>query len=251
MAVIRVAFVVFGLLVVTHAARAQAPADSQPAPAGVQVSPAPASPAAAPTAPLTAAQIRYNEMLERVKAGDPSVNFAVFRDAFTETPAYRANMMGAYQALWQPLNSGNFPAALQVAEKVFGINYVEINAHLVASVAHQQMGNVARADFHRNIVWHLSRVVMSKGDGATPETAWAVIDISEEYAVMRVLGLSLQKQSLSMKPDGSGPKLDVLEVIDQRTKMPRTLYFNVDRSMEATLASVKRQREQQEQQQQK
>jgi len=190
MTVIRVAFVVFGLLVVTHAARAQAPADSQSAPAGVQASPAPASPAAAPTAPLTAAQIRYNEMLERVKAGDPSVNFAVFRDAFTETPAA----------------------------------------------------------FHRNIANGLLRVVMSKGDGATSETAWPVIDISEEYAVMRVLGLSLQKQSLSMKPDGSGPKLDILEVIDQSTKMPRTLYFNVDRSMEATLASVKRQREQQEQQ---
>ena len=256
MTVIRVAFVVLGVLVVPHAGRAQAPAASQPAPAGVQISPAPASPApaspvAAPTAPLTAAQIRYNEMLERVKAGDPSVDFAVFRDAFTETPAYRANMMSAYQALWQPLNSGNFPAALQIAEKVLGVNYVEINAHMVASVAQQQLGNAARAAFHRNIAEGLLRVVMSKGDGATSETAWPVIDISEEYAVMRVLGLSAQKQSLSMKPDGSGPKVDVLEAIDQRTKMPRTVYFNVDRSMAATLASVTRQQQQPQQQQQK
>ena len=240
MTVIRVAFVVLGVLVAPHAGRAQAPAATQPAPAGAQTSPAPASPGSAATASLTPAQTRYNDMLERVKAGDPSVDLAVFRDAFTETPAYRANMMSAYQALWQPLNSGNFPAALQIAEKVLGVNYVEINAHMVASLAQQQLGNADRAAFHRNIADGLLRVVMSKGDGATAETAWAVIDISEEYAVMRVLAVSVQKQSLSMKPDG-GPKLDVLDVVDQRTKMPRTVYFNVDRSMAATLASVKRQ----------
>lgn len=181
-------------------------------------------------APPSPAQTRYNGLLERVKNGDATVDLGEFRDAFTETPAYRATMMGAYQALWTPLNRGDFAGALQVAEKVLEINYVEVNAHMVASIAQQQLGNVPRAQYHRTIADGLLKVVMSKGDGATAETPWIVIDISEEYAVMRALNLSIQSQALST---ANGVNMDILQTVDTRTKQPRTLYFNVDRSMAA------------------
>lgn len=229
------------MLLLTCVVQAQAQATavlSQAPPPVTQAAPAPpAVPAqgqppgtATPAAPPTPAQIRYEGLVERVKSGDLTVDLGELREAFTETPAYRAMMMTAYQALWTPLNRKDFDGALQVVEKVLGINYVEINAHMVASIAHQQLGNTPRADYHRTIANGLLKVVMSKGDGATAETAWSVIDISEEYAVMRALSLSMQSQSLSMK---DGANLDTLQVIDMRTKQARTLYFNVDRSMAA------------------
>jgi hypothetical protein len=178
----------------------------------------------------SAAQARYDALLERVKKDDTAVDLAELREAFAGTPAYRARMMAFYQALWTPLNRGDFPGALQVAEKVLEGNYVEINAHMVASVAQQQLGNVARAQHHRNIASGLLKVVMSVGDGASADTPWHVIDISEEYAVMRALNLSIQSQALAMK---DGHSLDVLQVVDMKSKQPLTLYFNVDRSMAA------------------
>jgi hypothetical protein len=222
---------------VVHAQAPPAASPSQPPQPPGQTAPAPpAAPAqtqppaaVAPSAP-TPAQIRYEGLVERVKNGDLTVDLGELRESFTETPAYRAMMMTAYQALWTPLNRKDFEGALQIAEKVLGTNYVEINAHMVASIAHQQLGNAPRADYHRTIANGLLKVVMSKGDGATAETAWVVIDISEEYAVMRALSLSMQSQGLSVK---DGTNLDVLQVIDMRTKEPRTLYFNVDRSMAA------------------
>lgn len=56
---------------------------------------------------------------------------------------------------------------------------------MVASIAHRQLGNAAPTDFHRTIAEGLFRVVTGKGAGATPDTPWAVIDVSEGYAVMR------------------------------------------------------------------
>ena len=132
--------------------------------------------------------------------------------------------------MWGPLTKGDFAAALQVAEKVLAVNYVEINAHLVASVAHQQLGNAAAAQYHLDLANGLLQAVMSSGDGRTADTPWVVIDISEEYAVMRALGLAAQSQALAEK---DGVSLDVVQVVDLRTKEPRTLYFNVSRSMAA------------------
>ena len=230
-----VGFAIAGLIViVAPAAGAQAtvaaPA-ATPAPTG-QVPSAEPPPSATPivTTPPAASPTRYDGLLERVKAGDTGADLGELREAFTETPAYRAMMMASYQPLWTPLNRGDFATALQTAEKVLGTNFVEINAHMVASVAHQQLGNPERAQFHRDIANGLLRVVMSKGDGATADTPWVVIDISEEYAIMRALGLSMQSQGLIQQ---GGANLDRLETIDPRTKTPRILFFNVDRSMAA------------------
>ena len=199
----------------------------------------PATPVASPSAPTpptaqdtpSPTPSRYSALVERVRAGDLSVDLGDLRQAYTETAEYRAMMMGVYQQLWRPLSAGDFPTALQTAETVLQRNYVEINAHMVASIANEQLGNVPRAQFHKSVADGLLRVVMSKGDGKTPETAYEVIDISEEYAVMRALNLTMKGQGLSMPPNG--PKVDSLTVVDNRTKEERVLYFNVDRSMAA------------------
>lgn len=183
--------------------------------------------------------VRYRALVERVKASDASVDLAEVRQAFTETSDYRGMMMAAYQPLWRAMGAGDFPAALKIADTVLQTNYVEINAHMVSALAHQQLGNVVQAAYHRNITDGLLRVVMSKGDGRAPETAWEVIDVSEEYAVMRALNVTPTGQALQGLTT-PGPKVDVITVVDNRTKQEGKIYFNVDRSMEAQ----RRQREQ-------
>jgi hypothetical protein len=211
-------------------------ATAQTAPAGgaVPASPQTVTPATTPVSGSVApfdAIARYRALVDRLRGGDLSVDFGELRQAFTETPEYRGRMMVFYQQLWRPLGAADFPAALKAVETVLESNFVEINAHMVASIAHQQLGNPARAAFHRAVADGLLRVIMAKGDGKTPETAWEVIDVSEEYAVMRALNVTLRSQSLQMNP--TGPKVDVLSVTDNRTKEERTLHFNVDRSMAA------------------
>ena len=221
------AWLVVGLLLVPAPARGQEPPPADATPAGVR---APAPEGGVQPADAAAAA-PYSVLVDRLKAGDRSVDFTRFRIAFTETPAYTGMMMAAYQALWRPLNGGNFAEAIAVAEKVLAQNFTEPNAHMVAAIAYLQTGQREQADLHRFIASGLLQSIASKGDGKTPETAYEVVDISEEYAFVRSLNLQPKGVGSSAPPDG--PKIDSMTVVDPRTGTTSTIHFNFDRAWAA------------------
>jgi hypothetical protein len=91
----------------------------------------------------------YSQLVERLKSGDRSVDFTELRMAFTETDAYNGMMMGIYRQLWNPLNAKDFEGALTVVDAVLLRNYAEPNAHMVASIAHAQLGRQPEAQAPR------------------------------------------------------------------------------------------------------
>src|SRR5712671_4320224 len=149
-----------------------------PAPCSSQTPQTAAPPPTAPQSSIPDASA-YAQLVDRLKAGDRTVDFTELRMAFTHTPAYRGMMMGAYQPLWRTLSSGDFESAIRVAENVLRQNYAEPNAHLVAARAHRELGHSEQAEFHQFVVDGLMRSITSKGDGTTAESAYQVIDISE------------------------------------------------------------------------
>ena len=169
----------------------------------------------------------YSQLVDRLKTGDRTVDFTELRMAFTETAAYNGMMMGVYRQLWNTLNTKDFDAALKVVDAVLQRNYAEPNAHMVASIAHAQLGRQQESQFHRFIADGLVRSIMSQGDGKTEETAYRVIDISEEYAVFRSLNLTPRAQGAPVPKDGE-PIVDRMTVIDNRTKEERVMYFAVE-----------------------
>ncbi len=169
----------------------------------------------------------YAQLADRLKAGDRTVNFTEFRMAFTDTPAYTGTMMGAYRPLWNALGQRDFEGALTVVEAVFQVNYAEPNAHMVASIAHRELGRQEQAERHKFIADGLLKSIMSSGDGLTKETAYQVIDVSEEYALFRALNVSAKAQSAAFAPPGE-PILDTMSVVDNRTQEARTMYFSVE-----------------------
>ena len=178
-------------------------------------------------APQDAAPTPYSQMVDRLKAGDRTVNFTEFRMAFTETPAYNGLMMGVYRQLWNPLNARDFEGALKIVEAVLQRNYTEPNAHMVATIAHGQLGHQAESQFHRFIADGLLQSITSQGDGKTPETAYVVIDVSEEYALFRSMNLSATGQGASGGSNGE-PFHDSMTLVDNRTKEQRMMYFTVE-----------------------
>jgi hypothetical protein len=169
----------------------------------------------------------YSQLVERLKSGDRTVDFTELRMAFTETANYNGLMMGVYRQLWNPLNAKDFEGALTVVDAVLQRNYAEPNAHMVAAIAHAQLGRQEQSQFHRFIADGLVRSIMSQGDGKTLETAYRVIDISEEYAFFRMMGLTPRSQGASAPKDGE-PIVDTMTLIDNRTKEERVMYFAVE-----------------------
>ncbi len=65
--------------------------------------------------------------------------------------------------------------------------------------------------------------ITSTGDGKTPETAWHVSSVEEEYFVMRMIGVKPGRQSLVNR---NGRIFDALEVVDGKG-VSRTLWFDI------------------------
>lgn len=177
----------------------------------------------------------YGELVERLKGGDRALDFSELRSAFTETPAYNGMMMAVYQPLWRTLGARDFERAIQVADAVLGRNYVEANAHLVAAAAHRELGHTQQAEFHQFVADGLLRSITSKGDGKSAETAYQVIDISEEYALFHSMNVTMKQQSTVGAPVEEKPIVDRVVVVDRATNEERVMFFSVDNP-----ASIKR-----------
>jgi hypothetical protein len=184
-----------------------------------------------PTPASLEAKKTYEAMLEKAKKGEGEVDYRTLRFAFFETPEFNpfAGMM-AYRPLWGALQQSNWPEAVKQAEAVLSKNYVDVNAHMVAYVAHRQQGDGEKAKYHHRWAEGLLASIKAGGDGKTTETAWHVISTSEEYALFRSMDLNPVGQALKHE---NGHSYDEITVVDPRTQEQTKYYFNIDKPFSA------------------
>ena len=198
--------------------------------AAAQTLPTPsATPSPTPTPtpkPSPAEKRNYESLLEKVKKGDRTVDFTELRLAFFESSNYNPySPMLTYRPLWGALAQNNYAEAIKIAQSVFEKNFIEVNANMVAHIAYRETGDTERAAFHRFMADGLLASIKSTKDGKTPETAFEVISVSEEYGLMRSMELRPIRQSLI---NDKGHFLDALVVVDKANQQS-TVYFNVDK----------------------
>jgi hypothetical protein len=100
-----------------------------------------------------------------------------------------------------------------------------MDAHFVAMVANRELGAKDKSEFHSTVFHGLIKSILDSGDGKSLEKTWVVINVQEEYVVLRVLGFKPSGQSLVNKDDHS---YDVMKVKDAKDGTEQTFYFNVD-----------------------
>ena len=212
-------FVFLSVLSVSAAAQTQTIPTPTPTPSPT-ASPAP-TPKSSP-----AAKGKYESLLERVKKGDRTVDFTELRFAFFESSNYNPYApMLTYRPLWGAVAQKNYAEAIKIAQSVFEKNFIEVNANMVAHIAYRETGDTERAAFHRFMADGLLASIKSTKDGKTPETAFEVISVSEEYGFMRSMALRPIRQSLIQD---KGHFFDALVVLDNANQ-ESTVYFNIDK----------------------
>lgn len=73
---------------------------------------------------------------------------------------------------------------------------VDILAQQITATALSKLGREPEAQAHVRMYRGLVDSILASGDGRTPGTAFVVISISEEYAVLRVFQLKPARQAL-------------------------------------------------------
>ena len=170
----------------------------------------------------------YESLLARVKNNDHSVDFKELRMAFTDTPAYSpyGGDTNLRKQMFAALKSKEFDKTLENAEKILAANYLDINGHLGAMVAHRELGHVDKAAYHRFVWEGLLNSIRNSGDGKTTDTAFVVISTDEEYVLFSWLGLRPTGQALVNE---KGHSYDKMTVVDPKTNQTLTFYFNIDK----------------------
>lgn len=167
----------------------------------------------------------YSDMVKKLQAGDLSGNFLDLRMKYAASPQYAPEEgSDKIRDMYGKLNASDYKGALDIANAVLQKQYVSIDAHIVASAAYEGLGEHAAAKLHHDIAAGLIRSILEPAKGTSIETAYKVISVQEEYAVMRVLGLRPGSQSYL----ANGKRTyDKMEMVDPKNNSTVTLYFDV------------------------
>jgi uncharacterized protein DUF4919 len=178
---------------------------------------------------------RYLALVHAAKSGHTPVDWQALRLAYAESDAFDPDDLGtatARHGMFEALQDENDATALSYARKIIDKNYVDIDAHRVAALAYKALDDGDSAAAEQDIAAGLVKSVMT-GDGQAAKTAFTVITVHEEYAVIHALGRDVTRQALINE---GGHSYDLLETVDA-TGGARSYYFLVDRVLaaEATL----------------
>jgi len=171
-----------------------------------------------------AAKPTYADLVAKIKGGDQTVDFRELRFAYADSPN-RPDTDAQKKAMMAALNSKKYEDALKNADIVLGADYVDMDAHFAEYIAHRELNQPDESAFHKSVLQGLLDSITHNDDGKSFETAFQVIEVHEEYVLLRFMGLMPSKQSMSEK---NGHSYDVLEAVNPKSNEKVTLYFNID-----------------------
>lgn len=170
----------------------------------------------------------FQTLLERAKKGDKTLDFKELRLAYTDTADYKpySSDRDSRQKMFAALNAKEYDHVLEYAEKLLAQNYLDLNAHFGAVIAHRELGNADKAALHKFLFDGLIASIEKSGDGKSPGTAFVVISTDEEYVLLNWLGLRATDQSLVNQ---GGHSYDLMKAVNSRTNETVSYYFNIDK----------------------
>jgi hypothetical protein len=182
--------------------------------------------AAGPARPALSAD--YEELVAQAKQG--KVDHAALRLAYADSKsydAYNSDLVSLRGPLQKAFAEGDCAGVIKQGEAILEKNYVYIDAHMVLATCHRRLGQADQAAHHSATARGLIQAIAATGDGKTPETAFVVISVGEEYIILATRGLKKVQQALISK---DGHSYDLMTVQNQSSGTEQ-VYFNIDRVM--------------------
>jgi hypothetical protein len=173
----------------------------------------------------------YLELVVEALRSPDSVDYTPIRHAYTRTSFCTptigdADMMTAMRKAY---NEQRYDDVILYGEKIVKGHFVNSRAHMTLDMSYEKIGEQEKASFYYLIAYGLVQSILASGNGKSPETAYQVIAVLEEYVITDVLGYKVEEQTLI---DHEGSSYDRLDVVKIKTNEKATLYFNVDIPME-------------------
>jgi Domain of unknown function (DUF4919) len=177
------------------------------------------------------AQAKYDALKAKIQSGDINIDWREIRLAAVvagvdgEFDWHQSNTEGV-----TAFNAGNYAKALQKGQEILQHNIANGDGHFLAMVALKHLGKPDEAAKEKLIIDKIVQSILSSGDGKTADTAYFTVSTSEEYFLIRLLGLKPKSQSLVKNGAHSFDQMTVIGEDGKET----ALWFNTDTDIELT-----------------
>jgi len=186
----------------------------------------------------------YESTLKQIIAGDYDSDFERLRMAFTITANYDPyNSDKKQDNMYEAFKNKKYEDAIKLGKVILEKEYVDMDAHRICLLSYGKIGDKKLAEHHWQVYSGLLNSVLNSGDGKSPESAYRVIKVREEYILLNEQGYEVEKQSLV---SGKLGNCDLMEIKDTKTGEKLNLYFNVKISMDFMLNVFKKLNEKKE-----
>jgi hypothetical protein len=172
---------------------------------------------------------KYSTFVKQLEAGDININYKDFRDSFLQSEQFKiaqkqqSDLSALRKQMHELMKQSKYPEIVNVANRMLSIDYTDMEAHKILRQTYKILGDAANDKKHHDIEFGLLNSIVKKGDGKSCQTGWPVIQITEEYFILEMIGAKLLKQSL----DNSGGLCDEMKV--QTKEGNQTYYFEVSK----------------------
>jgi hypothetical protein len=175
---------------------------------------------------------KYVEYVKKLEAGETDINFQDFRFSFIESKQFleAGKKISEFEELkkkmYKQMNKKDYTELIKTTKQMLSIDYTSMIAHKILRQTYKNMGDTVNAQKYKTIQFGLLNSIVKKGDGKSCSTAWPVIQISEEYFILEMVGAELKKQSI----DNEGGLCDKMDVIVDGND--KTYYFETSKIFE-------------------
>jgi hypothetical protein len=172
---------------------------------------------------------KYSKFVKELEAGQTNIDYQEFRDSFLESQ--QVKVIGEQKpyldtlrkAMHELMTKSKYAEIIGVAKKMLSLDYTDMEAHKVLQQTYKTLGDTPNRNKYHDIEFGLLNSIVKKGDGKTCPTAWPVIQITEEYFILEMIGAKLLRQGI----DNTGGVCDRMEV--QTDEGKKAYYFEISK----------------------
>jgi hypothetical protein len=171
----------------------------------------------------------YSKFVKQLEVGQTNINYREFRESFLESEQFKIvgkqkpDLDTLRKTLHELMKKSKYDEVINVGKKMLSIDYTDMEAHKILQQTYKILGDASNQKKYHDIEFGLLNSIVKRGDGKTCRTAWPVIQLTEEYFILEMLGAKVLQQSID-NADGVCDRMEVQT--DDGTKV---YYFEISK----------------------
>lgn len=170
----------------------------------------------------------FSNNVRTLEGGNTEIDYKSFRESFIKSKQFKiaseksTKFSRLEQEMYKQMSESAYDKVISITKKMLSIDYTSMKAHKILRQTYDIIGDTVNAKKYKKIQFGLLMSIVNSGDGKSCKNGWSVIQVSEEYFILEMLGVKLSKQSL----DNDSGICDRMEVIDENGEK-KVYYFEV------------------------